>query len=513
MQQTKTYAFFLSLLVGFISLSSEILWVRIASYSFKSLPQVFSIVLILFLSGIALGSLYGKDYCTNKKHDLYKISFYLLLISSITDILFLYIAFTINLSYLMPLLALAIFFSAFVKSIIFPIAHHLGTSSKKVGSSVSFIYFGNIIGSTLGPIFTGFILLEYFTTINTFFILSIITIFIAILSYTYISKKGFKEIISLFGIISIIICLNILLKNQNLSLLLSKQKSVFTIENRHGIIDVFENEKKDKIVFGSGMYDGAINTDLYNDINGIRRAYRIAAFNNPLENILVIGLSTGSWLKVISNIPSIKKITVVEINPGYIKLLKKYQLNSLLENKKIDFIYDDGRRWLKRNPNKKFDAIITNTTWHFRNNVSNLLSKEFYQLAKSRMTKNGFIFYNPSFSLEAFKTPTLVFKHVDRYTNFIVASDIDVRLKKDLAIERLLALKDENNNYIFDKYNKKDLTMINKILDIPLESFEEFSKNKTSSIITISDKNPVNEYERGYIYYDETKNKKWGLHD
>ena len=501
MNNNKLYAFILSLLVGFISLSSEILWVRLVSYTFKTLPQAFSVVLILFLLGIALGSFYGKDYCKNKQNDLYKISFYILLISSVSDIIFLYIALTIDNSNLIPVFFLAIFFSAFLKSMIFPIAHHLGTKSIKIGRSVSFIYFGNILGATLGPIFTGFIFLEYLTTINTFILLSLITIAIAIFSYSLIKIKNKKEIIAIvFVSLSIFFFINIL-ENKNLSLLISQKASVFNIENRHGIIDVFENENKDKIVYGSGMYDGAINTNLHHDINIIKRAYKIATFKNPLENILIIGLSTASWVKVISTIPSIKNITVVEINPGYIELIKKYELKTLLDNPKINFIYDDGRRWLKRNPNKKFDAIIMNTTWHFRNNISNLLSKQFLELAKQSLVKDGFIYYNSTSSMEVFKTATLVFDNVHRYLNFIIASNIKVALAKSESINKLLKLKDEKNQNIFDANNKKDMDAINKLLDIPLETFDEASKKEQIETLIIEDKNPVNEYKRGYFYY------------
>lgn len=52
--------------------------------------------------------------------------------------------------------------TALLKSIVFPIAHHLGSSSdpKQVGRSVSRVYFCNVVGSTFGPLVTGFLLLD-----------------------------------------------------------------------------------------------------------------------------------------------------------------------------------------------------------------------------------------------------------------------------------------------------------------------------------------------------------------
>ena len=57
----------------------------------------------------------------------------------------------------LALFAIAIVLAAGLKSVLFPIAHHLGSMAEgpQVGRSVSRIYFGNIIGATLGPLGDG----------------------------------------------------------------------------------------------------------------------------------------------------------------------------------------------------------------------------------------------------------------------------------------------------------------------------------------------------------------------
>ena len=56
------------------------------------------------------------------------------------------------------------------------------------------------------------------------------------------------------------------------------------------------------------------------------------------------------------------------------------EVASVLSNPKVSIVTDDGRRWLRLHPDRKFDAIVSNTTWHFRANVTNLLSAEFLDL-------------------------------------------------------------------------------------------------------------------------------------
>ena len=70
----------LSFAVGFLSLSLEILWIRLVSFANHSLPQAFAFVLIFYLLGIAIGAHIGKRFCNNKHH-LWKIAGIVLMIS------------------------------------------------------------------------------------------------------------------------------------------------------------------------------------------------------------------------------------------------------------------------------------------------------------------------------------------------------------------------------------------------------------------------------------------------
>src|SRR5205807_2715133 len=56
--------------------------------------------------------------------------------------------------------------------------------------------------------------------------------------------------------------------------------------------------------------------------------------------------------------------------PGYLRLNQDTPVvASVLRNPKVTVITDDGRRWLRLNPGRQFDAIVSNTTFYFRANV------------------------------------------------------------------------------------------------------------------------------------------------
>src|SRR5919109_1334015 len=110
-----------------------------------------------------------------------------------------------------------------------------------------------------------------------------------------------------------------------------------------------------------------ISTSLVNDRNMIVRAYGVGAIHPAPREVLMIGLATGAWAQVIANMPGVEKFTIVEINPGYLQLIAKYpQVSSLLRNPKVEIVIDDGRRWLARHPDRQFDVIVANVTFHFR---------------------------------------------------------------------------------------------------------------------------------------------------
>src|SRR3984957_5097618 len=160
----SSFPWWLSFVIGFLSLSEEILWVRVIGFRYESLPPAFSFVLACFLVGIALGAAFGKRLCERSKN-LYGVA---AIVLSVAALVYALTPFFIGIviarsSFGLAIMALAIVVTAALKSTLFPIVHHLGAAGQgaRVGRSVSKIYFGNIIGATLGPLVTGFVALDY----------------------------------------------------------------------------------------------------------------------------------------------------------------------------------------------------------------------------------------------------------------------------------------------------------------------------------------------------------------
>ena len=499
--------FVLSLLVGFSSLSIEVLWIRIVSFSMLTLPQAFSYVLIIFLFGIAAGSYIGKRLCESVKNDLYAISAIVLVIAAAVDISSLHLLNFGNKNLNIALYSSLIFFTALLKSIVFPIAHHLGSNeNEKVAASVSYVYFGNILGATLGPLITTFVLLKYATTAHSFYIVGIITLMPAMLA---LSRANTRALIIKTSAVCLAVCMLTLtlLPNEGIWYRLVKMGFVHeenphgefrhTFESQYGVINVKESEAGD-IVMGFGMYDGRINTDPRVNSNNIQRAYMIAGLHANPKRVLVIGLSTGSWVNVISWLPGVESIDVVEMNPDYLDLIALYpEVSGILEDPKIQIYTDDGRRWLNRNPQQHYDMIVMNTTHHFRNNATNLLSTEFMELIKSRLHANGVLFFNATKSPDAFFTAAKAFKYAYRYSNAVAAGDTVIPLERDEVIARLAEIRN-NSGLLFD-VNGKDNELVNKMVDAPFVTIADAEASLQRELQVITDNNPVSEYKYGWL--------------
>lgn len=489
--------YIISFFSGFLSLAQEIIWMRFISFLGMSVPQTFSFTLAIFLIGIAFGAHVGKRIC--KKNRELKIDYLgnIFFLAGITDILLIVSVYLAS-HYFTPnvlILGLCVFICAAVRGIVFPMVHHIGTEVSKTGAQISNVYFSNVFGSALAPLLIGFVALDFFNTQQVYLIICLLTL--AIAGFCKINLKN-KFLFLSFGILPMALTLlpekifHEFSKN-------SYQENLypnFIMENKHGVIQVYESDN-DKIVFGANVYDGKLNTNIFHNSNGIDRAYLIAALNPKAENILVIGLSTGSWAKVLSLMPEIKKMKIIEINPNYIELIKKYpEVKGLLDDPRVEIIVDDGRKWLKKNNTQKFDAILMNTTWHWRAYGSNLLSQNFIEIINQRLSDNGMVFYNTTESMNAYSTAKTIFPYVYQYKFFVLGTKQPQKLDIDTLAYNLCLLKEP----ISQKYTFKDqiecmkaANIIDKNGLIPFDQIKFSDRDKQ----VITDDNMITEFKYG----------------
>ena len=303
------------------------------------------------------------------------------------------------------------------------------TADRDAGQGVSLIYVSNIIGSAAGSLGIGFVLMNHFGLRQIALGLSIGAVSAGALLFLF--AKGRVAIPSGRAVALVLGCCVVLLVAAGLySQLFEKltfgnreeSNAPFAqiVENRNGVIGV----TKDGAVFGEGVYDGYFNVDPANDVNLVARAYALSAFCPSPRHILVIGLASASWAQIFVNHPQVESLDAVEINPGYLRLIAQYAMvKSFLVNPKVHIYVDDGRRWLIAHPEARYDAIVANTTFNWRDHTTGLLSVEYLRLIRAHLNPGGVYYFNSTESDETVATALSIFPYALRVINFVAVSD------------------------------------------------------------------------------------------
>jgi spermidine synthase len=492
------FAWFLSATVGFLSLSQELLWIRLGTFVFQSKPQVFSYVLVNFLFGIAVGALVGKRICASGAL-LYPVAGSILIAAGLLDALGPFaIGFMREDSPVLLALALATFVCAAMKGIIFPIVHHLGSvpMADRIGGSVSRVYFFNIVGSTLGPLVTGYVLLDCLSLQAVMLVMAALTVAMGILC----AIQGRSRARILAGGVGLAFCAAGFALPEVLVAAMAKVPSQYmgrVVENKSGIVHVVVLPELGDEIRGGNVYDGRATIDTRKNANGLHRVYALAALKPEVRDILVIGLSGGAWTRVLSAFPGVNAIDAVEINPGYLEVIADYpDIRPILSDPRIRIDIDDGRRWLRRRPERQYDLIVMNTTFFWRSHTTNLLSHEFFTQLKGHLRPGGVLSYNTTGSPDAFKTATTVFPFAYRYANFVFASDQDFRKRLEGSEATFHAMR-MGGRPIFDPSSPEDTKFIAKMLAIPFVSIEEDEARIGRKGEVVTDWNMITEYRHG----------------
>ncbi len=427
---------------GFAALAYEIIWYRLLSFATGDTARVFASLLGSYLLGLALGSRFVERYSERHQNQgpAVRLLGGLLFTSAILGFTvspasaftmrFLSPFSTSNVTgpaYLVILLSIclgALFFGA-----TFPLIAQVSVDpASRVGAALSFLYAANIVGSTLGSLVVGFILMDHLSLFSiSLLLLSGGVLFAAVVLAGSGRSTRRLKLGAAFGVAAAALVVigsrpvmstiydRLLFKNQY-----PKMRFQQVVEGRSGTIGVTPNEA----VFGNGVYEGRFHVDLMHDVNSVVRPYALSAFHPAPRRVLMIGLGSGSWAQVVANHPQLEQLTVVEINPGYLKLIPQHPaVASLLKNPKVQITIDDGRRWLVRNSGQRFDAIVMNTPFHWRNHSSNLLSVDFLRIVRQHLSRGGVLFYNATGSEDALATGLAVYPHALRFLNCLAVSD------------------------------------------------------------------------------------------
>ncbi len=164
------------------------------------------------------------------------------------------------------------------------------------------------------------------------------------------------------------------------------------------------------------------------------------------KSILMIGLGGGSISTYLGRAMPKVQIDTVEIDPGVITAARNFF--GIVDSDRVKYFDADGRVYLNRSK-KKYDLILVDA-FHGGFVPFHLLTKEFYQLLKSRLNPGGAAAFNVHDGSKLYASTVLtlgeVFKRVDLYPSgegevITVATDAEPAF--DALSQRASAMQEE----------------------------------------------------------------------
>lgn len=506
------FAVVITALSGFIALSYELLWYRLFSYASGGTAEAFALLLGAYLYGLATGGVLAHVLCRRSQSARLGLLAGFIFAGNLCSYLVVP-ALRVGCGgggagclLALPMMAL----STTLLGTVLPLVSHFAIAPDgQSGARLSFLYFANILGSVMGTLLTGYVVMEH---IGASGIALGLGLFGLALTTVLLVAARLNTAIAGVIVLSVLCALGTRLLYDGLyERLLFKERYrdglrfANTIENRAGVINIADKGK----VFGGGVYDGYARIDLLHDPNLLVRAVAVPAFHPSPRRVLMIGLSMGAWAQVLANLPGVERLTIVEINPGYLSLIPKYpEVASLLRNPKVNIEIDDGRRWLARHPDERFDLVVANITFHWRENVTNLLSAEFLELVRHHLTRGGVYYYNSTSSPDVLKTAFTVFPFGLRFLSFVAVSDSPLRFDSQAWARALRDLRIDGRP-MFQLTDPEQERRFNEILGmaepraaghtLPALEWREAALRRVADARMVTDDNMASEWHFGLI--------------
>jgi len=430
---------------GIAALIYQVAWTRIFSLLLGSSVYAFSLILTAFILGLALGTMVFSRI-VGRFRDLKKVFGWLQVgigLSALAALPFfgkvplvnrwVYLNWGLDFSSIqwsnfLIILSL-IFIPTFLMGAQFPVVVRLvARDLKTLGHHVGTAYASNTVGTILGSLIGGFLLIPILGVQNTILWAVFINIVLGIvLLYTSSLTVNIKTYV-LPGLLVLWILGARGIAPWDKAVISSGSFMPYRIDELEGAL-----QRKNKILFYQEGIHTTVTTELSIDgniflrVNGktdaslamdmrtqLLSGYLPMFFSKNPESVLVVGQGSGVTLGAVEQFPA-KTIDLVEISPTVIKGSRFFDPfnHHALDDPRVRVILEDGRNHITLTE-KKYDVIISEPSNPWISGIGALFTQDFYELADTRLKPGGImcIWMHTNMSPESFKSISRAFLSV-----------------------------------------------------------------------------------------------------
>jgi len=388
---------------GFAALAYEVVWTRMFQLHLGTSIYAFSMMLGVYLIGVAWGSIWGGKYINKLKDPLgffglaqIFIAFYSVL-GMYLFTLFIPVSTRIALFNIIMLPVVMVLPITFVLGLIFPaVSRSYVEKEEKVGGGVGRLYSMNTLGCIFGSLVCGFILIKSLGTRGTILTLAGVNLAIglAIAWSRQARGKSFRYLKPVYAGLVLSLLLGIFSPDPFYTVL---KKEIRTILGED--MEIYyhkESISATTTAFGSKVQP----LSKYLWINGIGMTFLctetklmahlpILLNENP-KDILVVCFGMGTTLRS-ARVYKYMQCDVVELVPETYECYKYFHADGpeVLADPRVHHFVDDGRNFLLMR-DKKYDVITMDPApplWSA--GTVNLYAQEYFELCRSRLKPKG----------------------------------------------------------------------------------------------------------------------------
>lgn len=404
-------AFFLS---GFTAMVYQIAWSRLLVGIIGSTTYAFSIILIGFLFGIALGSFVVSRYSGKNLLGLGHFSaiqiaigiccfLSLLLFYLLPPLMLKGLQMTGN-SYVavMAVNMLLVLGYLLVPTTLFgatfPILAAIYSSGRpRVGSQIGTIYAANTFGAIFGSSLTAFYLIPAAGAMASIQYATLLNILIGVAGFAMLRR--FRLMVAAAGLIiipllpvriadeTLVSGVAVYGKRADFTLTSDTQVFLYLREGLNATIAVTTNDDGSIALSTNGKADGSTGADMSTQLASAY--FPLLLHSNPAD-LLIIGYGTGVTVRAAADFAGVRNIETIEIEPKVMEAGHFFDQVSrgALRDPKVKLYVDDARSHIVASK-RRYDLIISEPSNPWISGIGNLFSREFYEASRSRLNRGG----------------------------------------------------------------------------------------------------------------------------
>lgn len=541
----------LVLVTGCMTISLEILCIRLMSLTVGSGFYVFPLVVGVFVLGLAIGSLslYRKSFTLERMfNEMLFLLGYLGVVYlsvpywpywinnvrvSLVSIPTNFTIFFIAVSFLFALLTLPFLIPL---GRLLPIGYSLiPKDPKNYGKICGRIYFTNALGTLLGAILIGYYLL-YWLNIDILFKL-VVVMFAALFAILLFKEKKYFYLLGT-GILTLLVLLLPFWERYNHQIGLFRNHRV-TYFNFAGLLNLPDINKKAKIIYFkdgpnttvtvseeahsdplsnetrslSILVNGKSDGNTFGDHSTMNLLSTLPYLFSTSDKIsaAVVGLGTGMSAGVLAAAKDVTDVTVLEISSNVIEAMPLFDpfTENLSTNPKASFVDSDAFRFFSKSK-KKFDVIVSEPSNPWVSGVENLYTPEFYEKAKQGLTQTGiFIQWIHTYSIDQTVLGP-IFQNISRafpYLKFYKIGPGDVAIMASMTPFRATPNQERWNEELLQRRHKLAGLHQPEQLDLLL-LYTETELRILGAVLTVAphdSHNPSLSYRAAIAFFTESK--------